>query len=124
MLILSIASAALPVQSRSNDKISQSYSDIERSEKAQIEKVLLADAQKNNWNPNIGIISIADGYALATTYDENTGGESILKKQQGVWQIVGGTGGAFSRAEELTQVGNVPISTARRLLQIRTSQER
>ncbi|PSB43151.1 hypothetical protein C7B80_25055 [Cyanosarcina cf. burmensis CCALA 770] len=120
---LSIASVTLPASNSSN-KLSQSYSNSDLSEKKQIEKAILADAQRENWQPKIGTISVVDDYALATTYDENVGGETILKKQQGVWQVIGGTGGAFSRAEELVQLGGVPVTIARRLLQVRASQER
>ena len=103
--------------------IAQSSSNTTRDER-EIVKALIADAKEQNWQIKIGAITIVDGYAIATTYDENTGGESVLKKQQGVWQIIGGTGGAFSQPEELVKFGNVPPSTAHRLLQVRASQER
>lgn len=103
-------------------KIAQnSHTNATKDERA-IKKVLLADAKQQNWQVKIGEITIVDGYALATTYDENTGGESVLRKSQGVWQIVGGTGGAFSQPGELVEFAKVPLSTARRLLQVRASQ--
>ena len=88
--------AVVPGLARLNIQVAQNLS-TNNAEEARIRKALLADAQKQNWQPKIGTISIVDGYAIATTYDENTGGESVLKKQQGVWQVIGGTGGAFSK---------------------------
>ena len=105
-------------------KVSQNLSNNSVSEEAQIKKALLIDAQKQNWHPKIGTITIVDEYAIATTSDENTGGESVLKKQLGGWKVIGGTGGAFSKPEELVQVAKVPLPTARRLLSVRARQQR
>lgn len=119
-----LAGAAFPNSARMNVQISQTSSATNNAaNEAEIKKVLLADAQKQNWQPEIGLITIADGYAIATIRDENTGGESVLKKQQGVWKITGGTGGAFSQPEELVRYGKVPLPAARHLLKIRASQQ-
>ena len=48
----------------------------------------------------------------------------MLKKEQGVWKIIGGTGGAFSNVEELVSIAKVPPAIARRLLQTRTKEQR
>ena len=115
--------ATIPGLAPLNIQLTQNSSS-NNAEEAQIKKALLADAQKENLRLKIGTISIADGYALATAYDENTGGESVLKKHLGVWQVIGGTGGAFSKPEELVEIAKVPLPIARRLLQIRASQKR
>lgn len=117
---------ALPSDSSlaTSGKITQNSAASTSRDEREIKKALLADAKQQNWQVKIGAITIVDGYALATTYDENTGGEAVLKKQQGVWQVIGGTGGAFSQPEELVEFGKVPLSTARRLLQVRASQRR
>lgn len=118
-----VARAGNPISfSATHIMIAQNSFNTTRDEK-EIKKALIANAKQQNWQIKIGAITIVDGYAVATTYDENTGGESVLKKQQGVWQIVGGTGGAFSQPEELVKFANVPPSVARRLLQLRTSQK-
>lgn len=117
---------ALPSDSSliTSSKIAQNSPASTSRDEKEIKKALLADAKKQNWQVKIGAITIVDGYALATTYDENTGGETVLKKQQGVWQITGGTGGAFSQPEELVEFGKLPLPTARRLLQMRATQKR
>ncbi len=120
-----IAGALPPGSSlTTSSKIAQNSTASTSRDEGEIKKVLIADAKEQNWQVKIGAITIVDGYALATTSDENTGGESVLKKHQGVWQIIGGTGGAFSQPEELVEFGKVPLSTARRLLKVRASQRR
>lgn len=119
-----LVGAVVSYSAQMNVQIAQaSFATNHAANEAEIKKVLLADAQKQNWQPEIGLITIADDYAIATVSDENTGGESVLKKQQGVWKIIGGTGGAFSQPEELVQYGKVPLPNARRLLKIRASQQ-
>lgn len=119
-----IVRASVSSSSWTSIQVAQNLSNNSVSEEAQIEKALLIDAQKQNWHPKVGTITIVDDYAIATTSDENTGGESILRKQQGYWRIIGGTGGAFSKPEELVQIAKVPLPTARRLLSIRARQQR
>lgn len=105
-------------------QIAQNPSAANTTDEAQIKTALLEDAKKQSWQPKIGTITIADGYAIATTYDEVAGGESVLRKHLGAWKVIGGTGGAFSQPEELVQFAKVPLATARHLLKIRAKQER
>ncbi len=84
------------------------------SDEKQIKKVLLADAKAKNWQPQIGLITIVNNYAIASVYDRVTGGESVLTKSQGQWKIIGGGGGAITRPEQLTNYFKVPSATARR----------
>lgn len=94
------------------------------TEEERIKTALSADAKDQNLQPpQIGLITIAGDYAIATTYDEVSGGESVLKKERGRWQVIGGTGGAFSKPEELVEYGKVPRAIASRLLQIRAKQQ-
>ncbi len=119
-----IVKATVPLSTLISSQVAQNLSSNSVSEEVQIKKVLLIDAQKQNWHPKIGTITIVDDYAIATTSDENTGGESVLKKHLGAWKVIGGTGGAFSKPEELVQVAKVPLPTARRLLSVRARQQR
>lgn len=119
-----IVRASISSPNGTSIKVTQNLPNNNISEEVQIEKALLIDAKKQNWYPKIGTITIVDDYAIATTFDENTGGESILKKQLGGWKVIGGTGGAFSKPEELVQIAKVPLPTARRLLSIRARQQR
>lgn len=125
ILTPTIVSAVVNNVNTPNYQVAQS-SDANKntSDEGGIKKALLIDAQKQNWHPKIGKITVVGGYALATTYDQNTGGESVLKKEQGVWKIIGGTGGAFSNVEELVSIAKVPPAIARRLLQTRTKEQR
>ena len=124
ILTPTMAEAVISNDTTSNSQIAQNTDRQDIKDEPQIRKALLLDAQKQNWQPKIGKITVVDDYALATTYDRNTGGESVLKKEQGVWKIIGGTGGAFSNAEELVSIAKVPPAIARRLLQTRTKEQR
>ena len=121
---LYVVNAAFLNSNKARIYIAQTDSTQVVSESNQIKKVLLADAKKKNWQPQIGLITIVNNYAIASVYDRVTGGESVLTKSQGQWKIIGGGGGAITRPEQLTNYFKVPSATARRLLQIRTSQQR
>ncbi len=123
VFIPNAAPSAVPAPEQQNVQLAQSKPGNGTSDEAQIKKALLAHAQKEGWCPKIGSITITNGYAIASTYDDVTGGESLLKKEQGVWKIIGGTGGAFSQPEELVEIGKVPLATARRLIQIRQAKQ-
>ncbi|HCF28654.1 MAG TPA: hypothetical protein DEV81_15955 [Cyanobacteria bacterium UBA11049] len=124
ILTPTMVEAVISNETTSNYQIAENPHPQDIKDEQKIIKALLLDAQKQNWQPKIGKITIVDSYALATTYDRNTGGESVLKKEQGVWQVISGTGGAFSNPEELASIAKVPLATARRLLEIRSRQQR
>ena len=91
---------------------------------AQIRKVILLNEQKYHWRPQVDILAIADGYALASVHDQNTGGESVLKKELGDWKVICGTGGAFGFANTLAQHCKIPIDTASNLIKIKSNTSR
>lgn len=119
-----VVGAVFSNSSQTSIQIAQNSSTNNLADETQIKKVLLADAKAQNWQPEIGLITIANNYAIATVSDQVTGGESVLRKEQGTWKIVGGGGGAITKPEQLTNYFKVPLPTARRLLQIRASQQR
>lgn len=94
------------------------------ADEVQIKKAIFLNEQKNHWHPQIGTITVVDNYAIATVHDDVTGGESVLKKEQGAWKVVGGGGGAITRPEQLINYFKVPPDTAHRLLQVRAGQQR
>ncbi len=124
ILTPTMAEAVISNETTSNYQIAENPHPQDIKDEQKIIKALLLDAQKQNWQPKIGKITVVDSYALATTYDENTGGESVLKKEQGIWKVISGTGGAFGNPEELVSIAKVPLATARRLLEIRSRQQR
>ena len=105
-------------------EIAQEQTGEQATESAQIRKSVLLNEQKYHWRPQVDILAIADGYALTSVHDQNTGGESVLKKKQGDWKVICGTGGAFSKANTLAQHCKIPIDTASNLLQIKSNQRR
>ncbi len=106
---------------QSNVQIAQNQTTNSNSDKVQIRKALLLNEQKYHWRPEVDILAIADDYAITSVHDQNTGGESVLKKVQDDWQVVCGTGGAFGKAEELYRNCKVPLATANRLLQTKAA---
>lgn len=90
------------------------------TEEAQIKQSILLAEQKNHWQPQVNVLAITGNYAVASVHDENTGGQSVLRKEGGKWKVICGTGGAFGKAEEIVQLCKVPLPTARRLLQLQT----
>lgn len=118
-----VVKAALPKPAQLELKIAQSQADSRANDEVAIKKAILLSEQNSDWRPQIGTITIADNYAIATVYDQVTGGESVLRKEKGIWKVIGGGGGAITRTEQLVNYFKVPPATARRLLKIRASQK-
>jgi len=104
-----------------NVQIAQNQTINSDSDEIKIRKVVLLNEQKYHWQPQVNTLAIVDNYAITSVHDENTGGESVLKKVQDDWQVVCGTGGAFGKAEELYRNCKVPLTTANRLLQTKAA---
>lgn len=84
----------------------------------QIIKAILQDNQPISPQAPIKVdkIAIISPYALAIVLvGEHGGGMSALMKKQGVWQVIGGGGGAVDE-RNLVELG-VPNQTARTLMQ-------
>ncbi len=105
-------------------EIAQEQTIDQAAESTQIKKAILLNEQKYHWRPQVDILAIADGYALASVHDQNTGGESVLKKELGDWKVICGTGGAFSFANTLAQHCKIPIDTASNLIKIKSNTSR
>ncbi|MBW4636212.1 MAG: hypothetical protein KME30_31335 [Iphinoe sp. HA4291-MV1] len=83
-----------------------------------IRKVVAANATKYTpeWKYyTIDNICIAGAFATADIYDQNTGGERVLKKEAGNWKIISSTGGGYDE-NNLIHIG-IPSDTAKKLLQ-------
>lgn len=86
----------------------------------EIKKVVLLDAERQNWKHRVTIEAIVDDYAIVMVYDNYTGGESILEKKQDGWEIICGMGGAFNnQVEQLVKACKMSRSAATHLLQER-----
>lgn len=88
------------------------------SDEQQITKAILQDNQPISPQAPIKVdkIAIISPYALAIVLiGEHGGGMSALMKKQGVWQVIGGGGGAVDE-RNLVELG-VPRQTARALMQ-------
>lgn len=106
---------------QSNVEIAQNQTTNSDSDEVRIRTAILLNEQKYHWQPQVNTLAIVDNYAITSVHDENTGGESVLKKVQDDWQVVCGTGGAFGKAEELYRNCKVPLATANRLLQTKAA---
>ena len=76
---------------------------------------LLSKVDKTPEQPIVKRTSVAGNYALATWTWGEAGGQSILAKKQGRWQVLSSGGGAVDVAT-LKEVG-IPEQTARILMQ-------
>lgn len=85
----------------------------------EIRKAVLLDAQKYNWKPQVTIEGIVDNYVIVESHDSYTGGESILEKKQGSWEVICGSGGVFTQLEQLVEGCKMSQSAAKHLLQER-----
>jgi len=97
--------------------IAQKQSNI-ASDRQQIVKAILKDNEPISPQAPIKVkkISIVEPYAVAIVLvGEHGGGMSALMKKQGVWQVIGGGGGAFDD-KYLAEIG-VPPEIARKLMQ-------
>jgi len=119
-----LAGANVSNKSQQIMQIAQGQPEGNTADEAQIKKVILLNEQKYHWQPQIDILAIVDGYAVTSVHDQNTGGQSVLKKEQDNWKIVCGTGGAFGKVEELFHSCKVPLTTAHHLLEIQAAQRR
>ncbi len=119
----SLVNAAIP-NLQFTIKVAQSQTTNIDSDEAHIKQSILLNEQKHHWRPQVKILAIADGYAIASVHDQNTGGQSLLKKEQGNWVVVCGTGGGFGLAAELVHHCSVPERTANRLLEIKAAHRR
>jgi hypothetical protein len=76
---------------------------------------LLSKVEKTPEQPIVKRTSVAGNYAVATWTWSEAGGQSILAKKQGRWQVLSSGGGAVNLAT-LKEVG-IPEQTARTLMQ-------
>ncbi len=83
----------------------------------QITKAVLQDNQPISPQAPVKVdeVKIVNSYAIAIVLiGEHGGGMSVLQKKQGIWQVIGGGGGAVDE-KYLVELG-VPSSTAQQLI--------
>jgi hypothetical protein len=83
---------------------------------------LLSKAGKAPKQPIVNRTTVEGNYAIATWIWGEAGGQSILTKKQGRWQVLSGGGGAINLTT-LKEVG-VPDKTARSLMQKETAAQK
>ena len=124
---LSITCAATPIVAKATfpnkpeQTIQIANNNTTLAEEAQIKQAVMLVEQQNHWQPQVDVLAITGNYAVASVHDENTGGQSVLRKEKGKWKIICGTGGAFGKAEEIVQICEVPLPIAHRLLQLQAT---
>lgn len=103
--------------SSNNSLIAQQRS--ERADAAAIKKVVTAQQNHTTpgWKFNTNVF-IDGSYAVASVYDQVTGGAYVLKKVNGNWRVLSSGGGGYS-VEKLVQVG-VPRLNAEKLFQLQS----
>jgi len=91
------------------------YSDINSQsvDRRIIEKIII-DKFPPEGSFQITSLTIVEDYALVGVADDYTGGASLLKKEQGIWEIVVETGGALG-VNDLVSYG-VPEAIAEELM--------
>lgn len=111
----SLVSAAVPVKAPTMVVAQQQRN--RTSDIQQITKAVLQDNQPISPQAPVKVdeVNIVNSYALAIVLiGEHGGGISVLQKKQGVWQVIGGGGGAIDK-KYLIELG-VPPSTAQELM--------
>lgn len=122
LLTTALITRAVAMQFTSSDKNTTSVASIRivasaNQDYSQLKQAVLDSLLKGTHNPTakpqVTHVVVAGNYALATWLWGEGGGEAVLKKNQGIWQVVSSSGGAFT-SEFLIDLG-VPVDTAKAL---------
>ncbi len=108
-------SASTPVKSSTNIIVQKQR--VSKSDLQQINKAILQDNQPISPQAPVKVdkVAVVSPYALAIVLiGEHGGGMSALMKKQGVWQVIGGGGGAIDE-KYLVELG-VPSKIANQLM--------
>lgn len=110
-----LVSAAVPAKAPTSVLAQQQRS--RASDIQQITKAVFQDNQPISPQAPVKVdeVKIVNSYAIAIVLiGEHGGGMSVLQKKQGIWQVIGGGGGAVDE-KYLVELG-VPPSTAQQLI--------